>query len=98
MKTLVRLFFVGCACLVVLGCKEEQSSDSSAESLEFTHVVQLGTELYKGGPQQGSPPDAQLLPGTKVKIVEEAGSYVLVETENGESGYVSAGSVVEKPN
>lgn len=59
----------------------------------FTHVVQRGTEYYLTGPQQGRPPDGRLAAGTRLRLIEDAGSYARVRAENGVEAYVAAGSL-----
>ena len=59
----------------------------------FDHVIATGTEYYTGGPQQARPPDGRLEPGTSVRVADKAGSYLLVETAGGISGYVAADAV-----
>jgi serpin B len=68
-----------------------QSSDS-----EFSHVIAAETEYYTTGPQQGRPPDGKFPAGTKVSIVEESGSYVLVKSESGIKAYVAADAVKQQ--
>jgi len=65
-----------------------KSSDSAT-----SHVVTVETEYYTTGPQQGRPPDGKFSAGTKVSIVEEAGSYVLVKSEDGVEAYIAADAV-----
>ena len=73
---------------------EEQQTPSSAETAnEFTHTINIDTEYYTGGPQQARPPDGTMKAGTKVILVEEAGSYCRVRSEDGVDGYVAAGSL-----
>jgi len=67
-----------------------QSSDS-----EFSHVIAAETEYYTTGPQQGRPPDGTFQAGTKVSVVENAGSYSIVESENGVRAYVATDSLKE---
>jgi hypothetical protein len=59
----------------------------------FTHTISVDTEYYLGGPQQAQPPDGTFKAGTKVKLVEEAGSYCVVESEDGVQAYVAADAV-----
>ena len=68
-----------------------QSSDS-----EFSHVIAAETEYYTTGPQQGRPPDGKFPAGTKVSVVEESGSYVLVKSEGGVEAYVAADAVKQQ--
>jgi hypothetical protein len=59
----------------------------------FTHVVATATEYYLSGPQQARPPEGTLSAGTKVTLLEEAGSYCRVRSEDGIEAYVSIGSL-----
>ena len=88
-------------CLVALAmvsCQSDSPSTGQVNSEprsgeQWSHTIDPGTEYYKGGPQQGSPPDGQIPGGTRVKLLENAGSYSLVEAESGENGYVSTFSL-----
>ncbi len=71
--------------------EEHQTSTTAADA--FTHVVTSETPYYLDGPQQGRPPDGTLATGTKVKLLEEAGSYVRVETETGVTAFVAADAI-----
>ncbi len=55
----------------------------------FIHIIATDTEYYTDGPQQARPPDGTLKAGTKVKVVEEAGSYCRVEAEDGIVGFIA---------
>jgi hypothetical protein len=55
----------------------------------FTHAVANTTPYYLDGPQQARPADGNLSVGTKIKIIKDSGSYVLVETDNGVTAYVA---------
>ena len=90
MKTALSLC-LGVLAFLVAACKEELKEPPA--NSEFTHSISLIAEYYTGGPQQGRPADGQLDPGTRVKIIESSGSYVLIEAESGEKGYVSADSL-----
>jgi hypothetical protein len=59
----------------------------------FTHLVATDTEYYLSGPQQARPPDGTLPAGTKVTLLEEAGSYCRIRSEGGIEAYVSTGSL-----
>ena len=59
----------------------------------FTHVVAKDTEYYLSGSQQASPPEGTLPAGTKVTLLEEAGSYCRVRSEGGIEAYVSTDSL-----
>ncbi len=64
---------------------------------EFSHIIAADTDYYTTGPQQGRPADGEFQSGTKVDIVEEAGSYVLVQSETGVKAYVAADVVKQHP-
>ncbi len=55
----------------------------------FTHVVATDTDYYESGPAQARPPEGVLEAGTRVRLLQEAGSYIQVETEDGITGYVA---------
>jgi hypothetical protein len=59
----------------------------------FTHVVATDTEYYLSGPPQARPPDGTLSAGTKVTLLEEAGSYCRARSEGGIEAYVSTDSL-----
>jgi hypothetical protein len=61
---------------------------------KVSHVLTADTEYYTTGPQQGRPADGKFLAGTKVSIVEDAGSYLLVQPASGLAAYITA-DVVE---
>ena len=69
--------------------KNYHQTDQSFNS-EFSHVITAETEYYATGPQQGRPSDGKFSAGTRVSIVEESGSYVLVKSEGGVEAYVAA--------
>jgi hypothetical protein len=71
-----------------------QTHESSGS--EFSHVITAETEYYTTGPQQGRPPDGKLPAGTKVSIVEESGSFVLVKSEGGVEAYVAVDAVKQQ--
>ena len=78
-----------------LSCSSEPDAEGAPEA-EWTHVIKAPSATwYKGGPQQGSPPDGQIPGGTKVKLIRDAGSYCEIVAESGEAGYVSTDSIVE---
>ena len=59
----------------------------------FTHAVASDTEYYLSGPQQARPPEGKLSAGTKVTLLEEAGSYCRIPSEGGIEAYVSTDSL-----
>ena len=66
----------------------EQNREPSVS--EFTHIISCETDYYTTGPQQNRPPDGTYPAGTRVNIVEDAGSYVLVRSEDTIEAYVTA--------
>lgn len=64
-------------------------------SLTFTHRITKDAPYYKTGPQQARPQDGILKAGTKIKLIKDAGSYSLVETEQGIEAYVAISDMEE---
>ncbi len=103
LPTLLTLFL----CLV--GCKEQPAEGSGQTdpsepakedvlaklepSQDFSYVIANKTAYYTGGPQQARPADGEIEAGTKIKVIEDAGSYVLIETESGIKGFVSRSDI-----
>lgn len=56
-----------------------------------THVVTVEEVYYLDGPQQMRPPDGKFKMGTRVELVQDAGSYSEVVSEDGIRAYVSTG-------
>jgi serpin B len=71
---------------------ENHETQPSPDS-EFTHVITSESEYYTTGPQQGRPPDGTFPAGTKIRIVRDAGSYVLVRSESGVEAFVASDAV-----
>ena len=67
----------------------------NAPGASYSHVIAVEAEYYTTGPQQGRPPDGKFPAGTKVNIVETAGSYTLVRSADGVEAYVDADAVKE---
>ncbi len=63
---------------------------------EFSHVIAQATEYYTTGPQQGRPADGEFSAGTKVRVVEQSGSYLLVQSEAGIKAFVAADAVKQQ--
>lgn len=57
---------------------------------QLTHQVTTATEYYTSGPEQGSPPDGTFQAGTKVAVLQWAGSYAQVRTADGIEAYVAS--------
>ena len=61
--------------------------------VKVTHVMSSEETYYLDGPQQMRPPDGKFKAGTKVELVQEAGSYSVVVSEDGIRAYVSTGAL-----
>ena len=61
--------------------------------MKVTHVISSEGTYYLDGPQQMRPPDGKFKAGTKVELVQEAGSYSVVVSEDGIRAYVSTGAL-----
>jgi len=80
---------------------EDQSNDSpnpeigppQKTEVKVTHVISSEETYYLDGPQQMRPPDGKFKAGTKVELVQEAGSYSVVVSEDGIRAYVSTGAL-----
>ena len=58
-----------------------------------THATTFDTPFYLDGPQQARPPDGTLTAGTRVTLVNMAGSYAQVVLPDGRRAYVAADSL-----
>ena len=80
---------------------EDQADDSTNPEIvppkklevKVTHVINSEETYYLDGPQQMRPPDGKFKSGTKVELVQEAGSYSVVVSEDGIRAYVSTGAL-----
>jgi hypothetical protein len=86
----------------VLGCcsdcavpeqDQQPSATPTATNESFTHIIANDAQYYLGGPQQARPPDGTLKAGVKVELVEDAGSYCRVRSEDGVEAYVATDSL-----
>ena len=57
--------------------------------LSPTHIITADTVYYMSGPQQARPPEGKFKTGTKVTLVQKAGSYSVVRSESGIQAHVS---------
>lgn len=94
---------------LVIGCAKSTPPDSTGETEQneatngepsppsegFSHVIISETAYYTTGPQQGRPPDGTFPAGTRVNVIEEAGSYTRVRSENGVEAFVAADALKE---
>ncbi len=58
-----------------------------------THSVENETPFYLDGPQQARPADGTLTAGTRVTLVNAAGSYAQVVLPDGRRAYVATDSL-----
>ena len=72
---------------------EFPTTPSTAPSHDFTHTLTRDEPYYLTGPQQGRPPEGTLKAGSKVNLLESAGSYARVATEDGTTAWVAAGAL-----
>lgn len=56
----------------------------------YVEVTDANAGLYRRFPKGDMQPSTKLVPGTQLKVLSEKGSYVKVETESGQIGYVPA--------
>ena len=68
------------------------SPDTSTDAtVNFTHIIQTaGEQYYLNGPQQARPPDGTFPKGTRVRMIRNAGSYSIVQSESGVTAYVTS--------
>ena len=68
------------------------SSQTSTDATgNFTHIIQTaGEQYYLNGPQQAHPPDGTFPKGTQVRLIRDAGSYTIVQSESGVTAYVTS--------
>ena len=61
----------------------------------FTHEIDgtFGATYYLGGPQQARPPEGRFKPGTRVRLVRNAGSYCVVHSETGITAHVATSAL-----
>ena len=52
------------------------------------------TDYFLTGPQQATAPDGQPSAGTRVMVIQEAGSYSLIRTVNNLEAYVLSESLL----
>ncbi len=71
----------------------EPPKKGQAEHAALKHVVVSETPYYTDSPAQTRPPDGNLEPGTRVRLLRKAGSYVLVGSEAGIRAYVVADAI-----
>lgn len=65
-----------------------KASPATAPS-QWTHEL-ARDEIWYDHPAQARPPNGTWPSGTKVRMLQEAGSYAQVATEGGQTGYVAS--------
>lgn len=103
-----RIPLIALAAAVLIGCGSDGKTRPAADggrthsdngrktdrpAADFTHVVTAEAACYTTGPQQGRPPDGRFPAGTKVEVLREAGSYLLVRSRHGVEAYVSTAAL-----
>ncbi|MFH1067923.1 MAG: hypothetical protein V1746_08515 [bacterium] len=77
--------------LLLVGCAGTGGSSATSPYL----VVKESTPLMESGPNQTTPATRTLESGTRVRIINNAGSSAYVETVDGSRGFIPA-SVLEE--
>jgi hypothetical protein len=77
---------------IALASPQDGTADLQPK-IVFDRRIATATEYYTTGPQQGRAPDGMFPVGTRVRLLEEAGSYTLVEAEDGITAYVTADAI-----
>ena len=71
----------------------EQPAEGPESATFSGHALAADTEYYLEGPQQSRPPDGTLKAGTKVMVIEDAGSYCRVRSEDGIVAFIAADAI-----
>ncbi len=66
---------------------------SPTQRPQYTHIISYATVYYLSGPQQSRPPEGKFKAGQRVRLIQGAGSYSFVESENNISAYVLTDSL-----
>jgi hypothetical protein len=89
-KKIARFSAVGLAALAFVSCAGMGGSSDNA----YNFFIKNDTPLFEQGPNQTTPQEMTLRRGTRVRVIEGAGSgYVLVETVRGKRGFVNGSDV-----
>jgi len=72
-------------------------NDSVTSSSSYPAEISETSVYYIGGPQQGRPPEGEFIKGTRVQVLENAGSYSIVRSADGIEAYVSTGAINSAP-
>jgi hypothetical protein len=85
--------------LALAGCRRVDQPATSPSGQKQTPPRETWTheltqdEAWYEHPAQGRPPDGTMLKGTKVRVLNPAGSYTEVLSDDGVRGYVSSASL-----
>ena len=71
----------------------EQPAEGPESATFSGHVLVADTEYYIDGPQQARPPDGTLKAGTKVMVIEDAGSYCRVRSQDGIVAFIATDAI-----
>ena len=68
---------------------------NSTNKDSFTHEITgpFGSAYYLNGPQQARPPEGKFKSGTRVRLIRNAGSYSVVQSETGITAHVSTAAL-----
>ena len=75
----------------------QPDTDSVTSSSSYPAVISETSVYYTGGPQQGRPPEGEFIKGTRVQVLENAGSYSIVRSADGIEAYVSTDAINPAP-
>lgn len=94
-KLCVGLIYLVLMVLPSGGCANSQHQEHSVQDAKTDTgpVISYDTMFYKVGPQQAVPPDGKFEAGTRLEVIQEAGSYTLVRAEDGREGYVFSDAI-----
>jgi hypothetical protein len=71
------------------------TSSAYEEDETMTHEVVQDTPYYLTGPQQGRPPEGTFKAGTRVKLLQDGGSYARVQSEDGITAWAAKSDLKE---
>ena len=110
MKAFITPFMLVLVLVPLLGCSTaavyrgpdspptsgEPMINTPASPSALTHVLTSDTPYYTQGPQQARPPNGTLTAGTLVAVIEDQGSYTVIQTKEGVVGHVASGALAPR--
>jgi hypothetical protein len=75
------------------GEPKDEPKITKTGTADMTHAVTYDVNYYMSGPQQARPPEGSFKAGTKVQLIQDAGSYSLVCSEDGIQAYISSDAI-----